>query len=232
MEHGCSEEEAVGGHNQARASVRIAQHSLSPSRPDQCPYFLSLPPEIRADILRRAILDAKDLSPLLVCRLLERESRAMLYHKPVRFRSQADLLEWTRRSSETNLMKVTNLTIQLTDIDLSPIMTEPAVGDTTPVTAWNLYQQETVNLQEAFSRLPSLSRITLLTPKKVQPQLLRVFYISVLQLIGAQYENLESFTVHDDDAILSSAPALQRLPTIQWVRGRSPIEGASKGLAT
>lgn len=192
--------------------------------------FLLLPPELRDHIYRFALLSPNTtLSLLTTSRQLKMEAQPLLYERPIKLSSQAKLFEWIQRSRHTNLRQVKNLSLRLTDIDLSPLLDPDAIFNNPSLSAWTLYSTETNNLDAAFNQLPGLQELTISPPRIIHSQLLRGMYQTLLALIPRHYPNLRLLVIHDDSAIIDAVTALQGLPQVTF---REPLQHGRKSYSS
>lgn len=184
--------------------------------------LLQLPRELREDIYLLALLQCQTPTSLLTtCHQVQMEAQPLLYHRPINLSSQAKLFDWIDRSRAQNLKQVRHLALHLTDIDLSPLLSDrrqhqhnhpndddqmpqqdPSPSQLPTPSAWTLYESELARLDTSLRSLPSLTELTLVPPRAMHSQLLRGLYLSLLALIPRLLPGLKVLVVHDDAAIL------------------------------
>lgn len=185
--------------------------------------LLRLPPELRDEIYRFALLSPDTtLSLLSTSHQLKMEAQPLLYQRPIKLSSQAKLFDWIRRSRSSNLRQVKNLTLRLTDIDLSPLLDPEALQAKPQMSAWTLYNDEIVHLDRALRALPALLELTIIPPRIIHSQLLRSLYLSLLALIPEHYPRLRLLVIHDESAVLEAVAALQGLPKVTFKEPVTP----------
>lgn len=159
------------------------------------------------------------------------EAQPLLYHRPVKLASQTKLFDWVNRSRAQNLNQVRNLSLQLTDVDMT-LRAQSNRPQThhhqhsqdqnqqhqQPPSAWSLYETELQNFDAALRSLPSLTEITIVPPRSMHSQLLRGMYLSVLALIPRVHPCLKLLVVHDDEeSVLRAVKALSGLPRVVFM---------------
>lgn len=201
----------------------LTKQSTNPSSNIPTSTLLRLPPELRDEIYRFALLSPDTtLSLLTTSHQLKMEAQPLLYQRPIKLSSQAKLFDWIRRSRSSNLRQVKNLTLRLTDIDLSPLL-DPGILQTHPqISAWTLYNDEIAHLDRAFRAIPALVELTIIPPRIIHSQLLRGLYLSLLALIPDHYPRLRLLVIHDESAVLEAVAALQGLPKVTFKEPATP----------
>jgi hypothetical protein len=204
------------------ATTPSVTDNLAPTSP-----LLQLPPELRDEIYRFALLSSNTtLSLLTTSHSIKMEAQPLLYQRPIKLSAQSKLFDWTARSRASNLKQVRNLTLHLTDIDLSPLLDPDAIFSQPPVTAWSLYEDEVVRFDNAFHLLSGLLELTIIPPRIMHSQLMRGLYHTLLSLIPRRYPRLRLLVIHDESAILDAVAALQGLPKVSF---KAPVPSAGDG---
>lgn len=185
--------------------------------------LLQLPRELREDICLFALLSSdKPISLITTCQQLNMEVQPLLYQRPVKLSSQTKLFDWIRRSRGSNLKQVRHLSLQLTDIDMTPsLVFDRAQAQRTP-SAWSMYEDELSRFDAALRSLPSLTEITIVPPRAMHSQLLRGMYLSLLALIPRLHPGLKLLIIHDEEATLDVVTALRGLPRVIF---KEPLVG-------
>lgn len=179
--------------------------------------LLQLPPELRDEIYRFALVNPNTTLPLLTTsQQLKMEAQPLLYQRPIKLSSQAKLFDWAARSRGSNLKQVKNLTLRLTDIDLSPLLDPDLIYEQPSISAWSLYDDEIGRFDTAFRALPGLTELTIIPPRIIHSQLMRSMYLTLLALIPQHYPRLRLLVIHDESAILDAVAALQGLPKVTF----------------
>jgi len=188
-----------------------------------CPLLLALPAELRVKIDEYVLLsEASDLRLLRVCHQINMEARPTLYQRPLSFTSQTDLFAWIGRSRSTNLKRVRDLTLRLTDVDLSPVLSPD--HRQTRMSVWALYQSELERMDHALASLPNLAALTITPPGPSHSQLLRGMYFSILALIPQRHPKLHSLVIEDTIELLEKVPTLHQLASIQCTVPVRPLQ--------
>ena len=192
--------------------------------------LLQLPRELRESICLFALLNTPTPTSLITtCQKLNMEAQPLLYHRPIKLSSQTKLFDWVNRSRPQNLKHVRNLSLQLTDVDMT-LRASSGRSSQTPnqhqhqhqqhhhyqaPSAWSLYEEELCNFDVALRSLPSLTEITIVPPRAMHSQLLRGMYLSLLALIPRVHPCLKLLVVHDDEAsVLKAVKVLRNLPRV------------------
>lgn len=180
--------------------------------------LLRLPCEIRAIIYHLALHDGRDIDLLLTCRHILMDTSSIIYDRPISFASQAKLFAWIDRSSEHDLQRVRHLTIQLTDVDLTPLCDPTAIrhggssgnnnntnnnsntsNTTTAPTAWDLYQRELIHLDAALAALPTLETLTIRPPDQHRSMFVRSMYTCFVARIPLRCPRLKLLTLYNNN---------------------------------
>jgi hypothetical protein len=207
--------------------------------------LLQLPRELRESIYLFALLNTPSPTSLVTtCQKLNMEAQPLLYHRPIKLSSQAKLFDWVNRSRASNLKHVRNLSLQLTDVDMTLRIPSSERSRTQhqhspspqrqhyhqAPSAWSLYEDELCNFDAALRALPSLTEITIVPPRAMHSQLLRGMYLSVLALIPRLHPCLKLLVVHDDEeSVLRSVKALRNLPRVVFKDSTPPVVGRGGG---
>jgi hypothetical protein len=213
--------------------------------------LLQLPRELRESICLFALLNTPTPTSLVTtCQTLNMEAQPLLYHRPIKLSSQTKLFDWVNRSRPQNLKHVRNLSLQLTDVDMTLRASSERSNNQTQhqnpprqqhqhphhqaPSAWSLYEAELSNFDAALRSLPSLTEITIVPPRAMHSQLLRGMYLSLLALIPRVHPCLKLLVVHDDEAsVLRAVKVLRNLPRVVFkdslVVGRSCGGGGDVG---
>jgi hypothetical protein len=238
-------------HLETRPRHPISPHLTSPHQPPNTTTpptvaspLLQLPRELRESIYLFALLNPPTTSPtslLTTCQTLNMEAQPLLYHRPIKLSSQAKLFDWVTRSRPQNLKHVRNLSLQLTDVDMtlrrsssersqSPHQAPPQHQRYQAPSTWSLYEDELCNFDAALRSLPSLTEITIVPPRAMHSQLLRGMYLSVLALIPRLHPCLKLLVVHDDEeSVLRSVKALRNLPKVVFKDSQAVIGRGGSG---
>lgn len=191
----------------------------TPNTNTQYTLLLRLPCEIRAIIYHLALHDGRDIDLLLTCRHILMDTSSIIYDRPISFASQAKLFAWIDRSSEHDLQRVRHLTIQLTDVDLTPLCDPTAIrhgggssgnnntnnnnsntsNTTTAPTAWDLYQRELIHLDAALAALPTLETLTIRPPDQHRSMFVRSMYTCFVARIPLRCPRLKLLTLYNNN---------------------------------
>jgi hypothetical protein len=137
------------------------------------------------------------------------DAETTLARYPAFFSSQARLFAWIERSRSTTLARVRSLTLQLTDIDLSPLLQSPSSQVDARLPAFGLYSEELKRLCDALAALPNLSNLTVVPPKGIRTTLLKGMYVSFLTTLPEKCKNLKQVQLYDDKDNLGSTFSLK-----------------------
>lgn len=132
--------------------------------------FLSLPLEVRAYIMELASQDnPQRISLLLVSRDLHMEAAPYIYNQHATFESQALFFTWLAQSHPANLLRVREMSLRLSDIDVSSRIDS---SHNQPV-LWDMYADELTRLCDSFRRLPNLCKLRILDPRSLHSHLFK-----------------------------------------------------------
>ena len=203
---------------------------------DHTPPLLTLPLELR-EIIYKEVLSNPLHSPhlLSVCKEIHSEARKFLYQRPLLFRGQAAMYHWLDQAPKEHLHHVIEITLELQDVDLKPLLDPVANFDSessTPrLSAWELHESELDTLNQALGRLENVKTLTLRALPERQSFLYREFLANVLESLGSRYPNLSSLTLdgnfhHQSLAFLSSLHKLESF-SFDGFSSSSPVKTAT-----
>ncbi|OCL11703.1 hypothetical protein AOQ84DRAFT_180532 [Glonium stellatum] len=178
------------------------------------PPILSLPLELREQIYGDVLLySRKDAQFLRVCHQIYMEAQPFIFKRHLKFISQAELHRWLGIVDTQNLHHVTSISLQLQDIDLSPLLSPLPNQDAPQLLCWDLYEKELENLARALRKLPNIRSFAILKPKPSQMHsyLYREFLCSFSALVGKCYLKLRHLTLHEDQQTLAFLVSMQSL---------------------
>ena len=213
--------------------------STAPLKSQKTSIFFQLPPEMRLAIYEAALLDSDDsdssetsndsnsVNLLKTCRQVNMEAQPVISQRPKSFTSQAKLFTWIDRSQRFNLERVRTLTLQLSDIDLAPLLEQQTTARRKNMTAWSLYQAELERLEEALRGLPNLSCLTIIPPKESQSLLVKTFYRSFLARIPKRCPKLKKLELHDSKELLTETPELNEIREVTFT---GPVAKSSRAV--
>ena len=188
--------------------------------------LLRLPTEILIAIYNLALHDSRHIDLLLSCKQISMETSSILYERPVGFASQTKLFSWIERSKEQDLRRVKDLAIRLVDVDLTPLFNATPSQHSNGPSAWDLYQRELVQLDEALLALPNLENLTIMPPDTHKSMFVRSMYTCFLARIPLRCPRLKRLTLHDDKYVLQRVPELQKLAKVVCEGAASPASSS------
>ncbi|CAO2648102.1 Nn.00g090240.m01.CDS01 [Neocucurbitaria sp. VM-36] len=157
--------------------------------------FFSLPLELREQIYKDVLASPVQGPELLrACREIKIEAHKFLYQRPLNFRSQISLHEWLRRTPHDLLPQVTEISLEIQDVDLRPLLEPDAstVQTTGPprLLSWELYEAELDRLNQALQKLLKVKTFTIRALSSRQSFLYREFLGKVLEMLSSLYPTL------------------------------------------
>ena len=182
--------------------------------------LLDLPLELREQIYKEVLISqAKSFDLLRTCREIHNGAHKFLYQRPLVFRSQLCLYQWSRSTIEENCSRVTEISLTLQDVDLRTILRSQLTNDITAspprLLTWELYEMELAKLHETLRRLPRIETFTL-RALDLQSFLYHAFLFKVLDLLSSVCPVLKDFRVessimHHNLGILADFQTLRHL---------------------
>lgn len=162
--------------------------------------LIGLPLEMRELIYQQVLLDASQGPQILrVCQSIHFEARKFLYQRPIIFRSQKALNEWLAQRPNDVLQDVQEISLELQDVDLSPILmpVSPAGSSerSRSLQTWDLYETDLDALDQAFKKLPNVTALTIRALEGRQTHLYEVFLAKVLQMIASHWPALQDLSL-------------------------------------
>ncbi|OQO07981.1 hypothetical protein B0A48_06774 [Cryoendolithus antarcticus] len=140
------------------------------------------------------------------------EAKPLLFARALTFPSQHKLSSWTAQHSQTDLNRVRDLTLRLSDIDLTPLLEGNPRGG-----VWSLYAAHLAELQSSLRHLPNLKKLTVVPPRNTHSTLLRGFYLTLLSMIPKLWPRLKLLVIHDDEATLKAVPSLSQVAKVDLI---------------
>ncbi|KAF2799582.1 hypothetical protein K505DRAFT_370891 [Melanomma pulvis-pyrius CBS 109.77] len=203
---------------------------------DQTPPILALPLELR-ELIYKEVLSNPSQGPQLLqsCHEIYAEGNKFLFQRPILFRGQIALYHWLDQVPETHLHHVTEITLELQNVDmrplLSPIASTASTSSTSKLLTWELHELELDRLDQALRRLQNIKTFTIRALPERQSFLYREFLAKVLESLGSLYPNLSSLSLqgnlhHQSLSFLSSLQELSSL-SFDGFSSSSPVETAS-----
>lgn len=162
--------------------------------------FFALPRELRELIYREALLYASQGPEILrTCHGIHAEAEKFLYQRPIIFRSQGALHGWVEARPRNMLQDVQDISLELQDVDLMPILiSDPAddlSGRTRSIRTWELYEDELDKLSQAFEKLPNIRTISIRATSGRLTQLYEDFMAKVLRMVAAHWPSLQGLSL-------------------------------------
>lgn len=213
-------------------NVRHQPNSADPPEP---PHFFKLPLELRTMIYRDVLTHFSAGPQLLAtCREIYNEAYAFLFERPLTFRGQAALYRWLEHTPEEHRKRVSEITLELHDADLQPLITSGAEGDAEPgaeadadaehaepndpprLQAWDLYDAELESLHSSLSKLGSLSQLTVRALSESRSFLYREFLANFLNSLSSIWPDLRGLTLegnfhHQNLSFIAKLPGLRSI---------------------
>nr|OQO15593.1 hypothetical protein B0A51_17719 [Rachicladosporium sp. CCFEE 5018] len=140
------------------------------------------------------------------------EAKPLLFARALTFPSQHKLLSWIAQHSQTDLNRVRDLTLRLSDIDLTPLLEGNPRGG-----VWSFYAAHLAELQLSLRHLPNLKKLTVVPPRNMHSTLLRGFYLTLLSMIPKLWPRLKLLVIHDDEATLKAVPSLSQVAKVDLI---------------
>nr|OQO23936.1 hypothetical protein B0A51_11065 [Rachicladosporium sp. CCFEE 5018] len=140
------------------------------------------------------------------------EAKPLLFARALTFPSQHKLVSWTAQHSQTDLNRVRDLTLRLSDIDLTSLLEGNPRGG-----VWSLYAVHLAELQSSLRHLPNLKKLTVVPPRNMHSTLLRGFYLTLLSMIPKLWPRLKLLVVHDDEGTLKAVPSLSQVAKVDLI---------------
>jgi hypothetical protein len=182
--------------------------------------FFSLPLELReqiyGDVLASSTLGAYLLR---TCREINREARKYLYQRPLKFENQRDFYAWLADTPFHLLDYVSELSLDLQDVDLRPVLTsKPSAQKDHPPSSclmtWDLYQAELETLEMSLKRLTKIRTVTIGASSCQHSYLYRDFLTKFLEMLSLVYPSLCDLRLdgnfhHQELAFLKNLPELE-----------------------
>ncbi|KAF2473523.1 uncharacterized protein BDR25DRAFT_196049, partial [Lindgomyces ingoldianus] len=161
--------------------------------------ILSLPLELREQIYKEVLANPSQGPGLLIaCHDIYNEAHKFLFQRPLSFRNQSALWEWLMKVPGKHLHYVTEVTLGLEDVNLSPLLTIPIKphGDSKPrLLTWELYEQELEKLYRVLKKLPHLKTLTIKALPDCQSFLYHGFLTTFLGHLGSLFPSLWHLTL-------------------------------------
>jgi hypothetical protein len=190
---------------------------------NQTPPILTLPLELRELIYKDVLSSPSQGSQLLrVCREIYSEAHKYLFHRPILFCGQTALYRWLDQVPAKFLHHVTDITLELRDVDLRPLLnpaSSPALTSSMPrLLAWELHEMELDRLSSALGRLRNIKTLTIRALAERQSFLYREFLTRVLESLGSLYPKLASLTLEGSfhNQSLSFLSSLEELESLSF----------------
>jgi hypothetical protein len=185
------------------------------------PFFI-LPLELREQIYGDVLATSASGAHLLrTCREINREARKYLYRRPLKFENQRDFYAWLEDTPSHLLDYVSELSLNLQDVDLRSILTsKPSAQkhrNLSPcLMTWELYQAELRRLEMSLKRLAKIKTVTIGAPSCQHSFLYRDFLTRFLEMLSLVYPDLCDLRLdgsfhHQELAFLKNLPELESL---------------------
>jgi hypothetical protein len=168
------------------ANTTSDPNNSASSMTDGTPSLLNLPLELRETIYSEVLLQPAQAPHLLqVCREIYAEAQKFLFQRVLVFQSQSVLQTWLKEVPQNLLQHVSEVSIELQDVDLSPLL-DPA----TPLHTWDMYERELQNLRRALEQVPHVKRFSLRALYGHQSHLYSDFLDETLRMVATVFPGL------------------------------------------
>ncbi|KAF2731771.1 hypothetical protein EJ04DRAFT_566558 [Polyplosphaeria fusca] len=161
---------------------------------NKTPPLLTIPLELREAIYKELLSNSVNGPQLLrTCREIYEEARKFLYQRPLIFSRRSALQEWLDVTPYDAQLYVADLTIELQDVDLSPLLDQPdnlSKANPTRLQTWKLYDREERKLRELLLKFPNLRALTIRPIQDQQSSLYQEFLRGFLKALGSIFPNL------------------------------------------
>ncbi|KAH7139523.1 hypothetical protein B0J11DRAFT_395020, partial [Dendryphion nanum] len=182
--------------------------------------ILAIPLELRQMIFKDVLTNPSCGAQLLrTSKEIYQEAHKFLFQRPVLFHGQAELYSWLDRVPELILPQVTEIIIELYEVDLTTLLSQPSSStQPTPelprLRAWDLHEQELDKLNQNLLRLPNIQTLTIHALPDRQSFLYREFLTNFLSSLSTILPNLKSLVLsgnfhHQDLTFLTTLTTLQ-----------------------
>ncbi|KAF2658002.1 hypothetical protein K491DRAFT_713961 [Lophiostoma macrostomum CBS 122681] len=164
------------------------------------PPFSVIPLEIREQVYFDVLTDPAQGTQLLrTCREILAEGNKFLFQRPLVFRRQQALYNWLEHARNDYLNLVTNITLELQDVDLRPLLHTMTANARTPnpprLQAWDLHEQEVQRWHQAMNKIPNVKVLTLRVSSDHQSHLYRKYVDRILEILSLVWPNLQSLNL-------------------------------------
>ncbi|OAG07985.1 uncharacterized protein CC84DRAFT_1214537 [Paraphaeosphaeria sporulosa] len=162
--------------------------------------LFALPLELRELIYKYILLDPSQGPEILqACHDINTEARKFLYQRPIVFRSQAALNDWLEGRPRDVLQDVHELSLELQDVDLTPLLVSDRSADshgrTRSLRTWELYEEELDRLDQAFTKLPNITTLSIRATSGRQTHLYEDFMAKALHMIASHWPLLRDLAL-------------------------------------
>jgi hypothetical protein len=166
---------------------------------ENTPLF-TLPLELRELIYQDILLDLSQGPQILqTCREVYSEARKFLYQRRITFQSQTALNDWLAEKPQHMLQNVHEISLELQDVDLMPLLMSAPSTDTSARTrslrTWELYENELDALDKAFTKLPNIKTLNIRATSGRQTHLYDDFLAKVLQMLAPHWPALQDLSL-------------------------------------
>jgi hypothetical protein len=213
----------------------------APFQPDmsnlnQIPPILALPLELREFIYKEVLSNSSQGPQLLrACREIYADAHKFLFQRRINFRGQTALHHWLDQVPVIRLHHITDITLELRDVNLTPLLSPASGAATAPSTprllAWEIHEHELDRLNEALGKFQNIKTLTIRALPERQSFLYREFLAKVLESLGSLYPRLSSLALegnfhYQSLSFLSSLEELESL-SFDGFSSTSPSETAA-----
>ncbi|KAF2687336.1 hypothetical protein K458DRAFT_386164 [Lentithecium fluviatile CBS 122367] len=171
----------------------------------ETPPLLRLPLELQEIIYKEVLTQPFQAPQLLrVCHEIYTKALKFLFQRALVFQSQSALRRWIEQVPRDLLKYVGEITFELEDVDLTPLLASAASSSVeqdnavSPIHTWDIYERELGSLRRALGQLPNVKKLSLRTLTGRQPHLYHDFLDNVLEMIGFVYPGLRELCLDGD----------------------------------
>lgn len=154
----------------------------------------------------------------MTCRKIYIEAHKYLFRRPLVFRGQLELYGWLEKVPSKYLQSVTEITLEIHDVDLQPLLrigTSAAQRNNTPrLLTVELYKKDLERLFVSLSRLPNVKELTIRTKPERQSPFYRDFIGELFARLSFLWPSIRGLSLegnvhHQNLSFLNTLPNLR-----------------------
>ena len=167
---------------------------------DITPPLLAIPLELREQIFKEVLSSSSYGTELLrTCQEIRTEAHKYLFQRRITFRGQTALYAWLEQVPTKYLHHVTEITIELQEPDLSPLLapvaTSSSATDAPRLITVELHEKDLKKLRYSLEELPNVKYLTLRALSDRRSHLYREFVANFLKRLGSLWPDLQGLTL-------------------------------------